>query len=228
MKLSHLSAVIYGLSSSTKSSAYTNIQRRGLHQTLPMIETWKPRKILKPFVHSRFLQPSLLALHNNDPSSRHHYHVRRNHHRHFFSFSTIDNDQVRLHCIANNHQPWRRTNYQRQMVSLFSTTGEAEHSAATETTDADEFASQQKNETETTVSMSPALRLFYNDVYEVKLPPKHRFPMWKYRKVRERVQDKLANSSLEGVEFGKLQGYAFVEIVLSPSERFRRFNFVSC
>ena len=101
------------------------------------------------------------------------------------------------------------------MVSLFSTTGKTEHSTATETTDADDFASQQQqNETETTaVSKSPALRLFYNDVYEVKLPPKHRFPMWKYRKVRERVQDKLAKSSLEGVEFGKLQYYTFVEII---------------
>ena len=30
--------------------------------------------------------------------------------------------------------------------------------------------------------------IFYNDVYEVNLPPHHRFPMKKYRQVRERVQ----------------------------------------
>jgi len=30
--------------------------------------------------------------------------------------------------------------------------------------------------------------IYYNDVYEVQLPPKHRFPMSKYRKVRELVQ----------------------------------------
>lgn len=30
--------------------------------------------------------------------------------------------------------------------------------------------------------------IYYNDVYEVNLPPKHRFPMKKYRQVRERVQ----------------------------------------
>jgi len=34
----------------------------------------------------------------------------------------------------------------------------------------------------------PFFSIFYNDVYEVKLPPNHRFPMEKYRKVRERVQ----------------------------------------
>lgn len=202
MRFSHLSAFIYGLSSSTISSAFTTIQRRGLRQSL-MTKTWKPRKITNSLAQSRFLQPSL---HCSDPSSRHHHHRRRNNHGHLFSFSKIESDQTRLHRLANDHQSWRRTQHQRQMLPLFSTTGKAEHSTATETNDADEFALQQKTE-KTTVPKSPAFRLFYNDVYEVKLPPKHRFPMWKYRKVRERVQDKLARSSLEGVEFGKLQCY---------------------
>ena len=34
-------------------------------------------------------------------------------------------------------------------------------------------------------------RIYYNDVYEVPLPPNHRFPMEKYRLVRERVQQTL-------------------------------------
>jgi acetoin utilization deacetylase AcuC-like enzyme len=34
----------------------------------------------------------------------------------------------------------------------------------------------------------PFFPILYNDVYEVPLPPNHRFPMEKYRKVRERVQ----------------------------------------
>mmetsp|Transcript_12732 Transcript_12732/g.15610 ORF Transcript_12732/g.15610 Transcript_12732/m.15610 type:complete len:441 (+) Transcript_12732:50-1372(+) len=37
----------------------------------------------------------------------------------------------------------------------------------------------------------PFFPIFYNDVYEVPLPPRHRFPMSKYRKVRERVQNKI-------------------------------------
>lgn len=37
----------------------------------------------------------------------------------------------------------------------------------------------------------PSFPIYYNDVYEVPLPPKHRFPMTKYRKVRERIQSKL-------------------------------------
>lgn len=37
--------------------------------------------------------------------------------------------------------------------------------------------------------------IYYNDVYEVLLPPKHRFPMTKYRKVRERIQSKLSSQN---------------------------------
>lgn len=35
-------------------------------------------------------------------------------------------------------------------------------------------------------------RVFYNDVYEVPLPPRHRFPMKKYAQVRKEVQRRLA------------------------------------
>jgi acetoin utilization deacetylase AcuC-like enzyme len=34
----------------------------------------------------------------------------------------------------------------------------------------------------------PAFKIFYNDVYEVQLPKGHRFPMDKYRRVRENIQ----------------------------------------
>ncbi len=45
----------------------------------------------------------------------------------------------------------------------------------------------------------PSVKFFYNDVYEVKLPEKHRFPMAKYRLVRQMLQQEYENSSL--VEF---------------------------
>jgi len=38
----------------------------------------------------------------------------------------------------------------------------------------------------------PPLPLFFNDTYEVVLPPKHRFPMRKYRMVREGLERELA------------------------------------
>ena len=38
---------------------------------------------------------------------------------------------------------------------------------------------------------SPSLTIYYNDVYEVDMPPGHRFPMKKYRLVREGVQAKV-------------------------------------
>lgn len=37
----------------------------------------------------------------------------------------------------------------------------------------------------------PYFPIFYNDVYEVSLPKGHRFPMKKYRQVRERIQQSL-------------------------------------
>lgn len=41
----------------------------------------------------------------------------------------------------------------------------------------------------------PSFRVFYNDVYEVILPPNHRFPMEKYRKVRLEIQRRMASLS---------------------------------
>ena len=42
-----------------------------------------------------------------------------------------------------------------------------------------------------------SLPIFYNDVYEVILPPNHRFPMQKYRQVRERVQNRISSLTQE-------------------------------
>jgi acetoin utilization deacetylase AcuC-like enzyme len=41
----------------------------------------------------------------------------------------------------------------------------------------------------------PWFRIYYNDVYEVHLPPNHRFPMQKYRMVREMLQAKIRRGS---------------------------------
>ena len=43
----------------------------------------------------------------------------------------------------------------------------------------------------------PYFPIYYNDVYEVDLPPGHRFPMDKYRRVREMVQKKVSEFSAE-------------------------------
>ena len=50
---------------------------------------------------------------------------------------------------------------------------------------------------------APFFAIYYNDVYEVDLPPGHRFPMAKYRIVREGVQAKL--DSLSGDEKGRVR-----------------------
>ena len=41
-------------------------------------------------------------------------------------------------------------------------------------------------------SRRPFFRVYYNDVYEVPLPPRHRFPMKKYGQVRRQVQQWIA------------------------------------
>ncbi len=52
-------------------------------------------------------------------------------------------------------------------------------------------------------SRVPFFPIYYNDVYEVNMPPGHRFPMGKYRKVREAVQAKV--NSLPEVEKQRVQ-----------------------
>lgn len=47
--------------------------------------------------------------------------------------------------------------------------------------------------------LSPLVHFFYNDVYDVFLPPNHRFPMPKYRLVREKLQSEY--SSFQLVQF---------------------------
>jgi len=42
----------------------------------------------------------------------------------------------------------------------------------------------------------PPVPLYYNDIYEVPLPQKHRFPMAKYRMVREKLQLEAAQGAL--------------------------------
>lgn len=48
-------------------------------------------------------------------------------------------------------------------------------------------------------NMSKCVPLYYNDVYEVQLPQNHRFPMGKYRMVRQKLQKEYAD--IKNVEF---------------------------
>lgn len=47
-----------------------------------------------------------------------------------------------------------------------------------------------------TIRNTVPIQLFYNDIYEVPLPPNHRFPMQKYRLVRETLQKEYQNNPL--------------------------------
>jgi len=50
-----------------------------------------------------------------------------------------------------------------------------------------------RNET----ALKPFFRIYYNDVYEVNLPPRHRFPMNKYAQVRRKLQEMVNELSEE-------------------------------
>jgi hypothetical protein len=56
---------------------------------------------------------------------------------------------------------------------------------------------------------APYFAIYYNDVYEVDLPQGHRFPMAKYRIVREGVQAKI--DSLSGDEKGRVRCGELIE-----------------
>uniref|UniRef100_A0A7S1BH03 Histone deacetylase domain-containing protein n=1 Tax=Corethron hystrix TaxID=216773 RepID=A0A7S1BH03_9STRA len=49
------------------------------------------------------------------------------------------------------------------------------------------------------LSSNPTFPIFYNDIYEVHLPPGHRFPMTKYRQVRELTQFRLRDNNAASV-----------------------------
>jgi hypothetical protein len=49
----------------------------------------------------------------------------------------------------------------------------------------------------------PYFAIYYNDVYEVDLPRGHRFPMDKYRIVREALHAKISDDTRERVDEGR-------------------------
>ena len=61
-------------------------------------------------------------------------------------------------------------------------------------------AIHKKSTEDTSFSTRSFFPIYYNDVYEVTLPPNHRFPMEKYRRVREKVQQFLASTSTSTVD----------------------------
>ena len=63
-------------------------------------------------------------------------------------------------------------------------------------------------------NLDEAAILFYNDIYEVPLPPKHRFPMGKYRLVREKLQN-VVSSFQNSSNFAEL--YSDKKILFLPS-----------
>ena len=72
--------------------------------------------------------------------------------------------------------------------SLLFTTARSSSSSSSTTNDDDS-----PSPSPSSLSPSPPalFRIYYNDVYKVDLPPKHRFPMWKYERVRKRIQSSL-------------------------------------
>jgi acetoin utilization deacetylase AcuC-like enzyme len=65
--------------------------------------------------------------------------------------------------------------------------------------------------------------IYYNDVYEVKLPPNHRFPMEKYRKVRDIVQNailSLKDDSRVHCEFRVSPVASVSELLTTHSEQY--------
>ena len=67
--------------------------------------------------------------------------------------------------------------------------------------------------------------VYYNDVYEVQLPPKHRFPMEKYRKVRMIAQSEIEKINDSNItRFIKSPLATFEELATTHSEEYiRRF-----
>jgi hypothetical protein len=138
----------------------------------------------------------------------------RNFHTNLFPFASTDDNRTFPYRITQQHchlQQQRRrgkmalsgttSNHGQTGVDTTNTGDATTRTAGGATTSprdpdtaSNETSSVASAETRRSKSLAvPTFRMFYNDVYEVKLPPKHRFPMGKYRKVRERVQNKIAD-----------------------------------
>ena len=62
------------------------------------------------------------------------------------------------------------------------------------------FCQQDTTSSSTSSTVVPSYRIYYNDVYKVDLPPRHRFPMNKYEQVRKLVQKRILELPLEEQE----------------------------
>ena len=71
-----------------------------------------------------------------------------------------------------------------------------------------------------TPQKKPVVSLFYNDIYHVTLPPNHRFPMEKYRLVRETLQKEF--SPCDVVEFHPSPEATFEELSSSHCPEYIR------
>ncbi|GKY99095.1 hypothetical protein MPSEU_000865000 [Mayamaea pseudoterrestris] len=67
----------------------------------------------------------------------------------------------------------------------------AVHYFATGSSSSSAVTNEESTTSSSTHDRLPFFPMYYNDVYEVDLPPKHRFPMQKYRQTRELVQRSL-------------------------------------
>jgi hypothetical protein len=152
------------------------------------------------YCHHR-LHLNLFPFHSYPENTKHNdYHIQQHTRRQRMGWG---GNNKSTNTVRGNHRCTAinsRNNYSTQ-------TTEDEKNALTndDTTDKMEFVD---NNNLSSPRRSPIIRFFYNDVYEVKLPPRHRFPMLKYRQVRTKVQDMISNlpqEQQERVDWGELR-----------------------
>mmetsp|Transcript_1328 Transcript_1328/g.3770 ORF Transcript_1328/g.3770 Transcript_1328/m.3770 type:complete len:403 (-) Transcript_1328:187-1395(-) len=81
--------------------------------------------------------------------------------------------------------------------------------------------------TTTTRAFASKFHVFYNDVYEVRLPKGHRFPMEKYEKVRRRVQQKLGEHD-STAEAGSEHAAVEHDFIVSPLATVEELSTTHC
>lgn len=124
----------------------------------------------------RGLHPVLVATTALQGHHHHHHHpLLASHKRHL---AIIQPPSVAL----NNHPPFHRSFSSRLCTTATATAASSSSSSSSFSTDLSNDNEQQD------LSSRPSLIVYYNDVYQVQLPPHHRFPMEKYQKVRSLLQ----------------------------------------
>ena len=118
----------------------------------------------------------------------HHVQSHSSHQRHLL----VGGGSVAEDTIVRSRYDERTYHHHRRLSSISSSASELNAETTINSQSQTEAGSTSTpTQPSSSIHIRPYFQIRYNDVYEVNMPPGHRFPMEKYREVRLAVQEKI-------------------------------------